>query len=1307
MRQFTSSEVRYKDFRKTIVPKLDSARQDSFIHWYKLFCATCLQWGLWCPPYESVEQDNIHSSWWLVLPASVQAQDTFMSSLLYGALSQETVFPAGSREHSAVQGCAANAGYDAIYSLLRLHHPRLQAALHTVNEIPRQRRAELFSSYLRRLQDFMARERIAGRNYSEYEALNLSVRNLAAEWRSEFRRLVERDRRTGRTSDTLLFHLTMSQLATTFVQYSIKIGRDVTAPSPSTTRDRYSPSNQILRRIETAPLSSDALFGTADSLGEHKVDLLVRAMSHNQANSATCLGCHQTGHTLTDCNRFVDYIVAESLAQRHPQLKSQVATAHSHFCSRINIRNADGRSPPGIRTVRSILTRPTPDSVKVTDIQPSYAADDTTPDVAGEVEDAPDGYQLNALRGSFPESSDDFDLCFQAVDIQSCTTPDATTPFFESVCGDDVPFDVISDILSVDSDSFLFRRLSETYDPNSRAIYAHADNGSMACTTSDYSLLFSYRVLAGSNTKVRLFDAGSHSHHPDGVGFLCLPAFRIPPLALVNLMDVSGFTPCCVFVRTYHTASIPGVIISHCAIAKQLAIDGYSMHSSEDRIGLIRFPSRASAHPSADICISLQPTRLRGGLTFTDALLIPTSDAQVAPLPCGPHLFVVDPFTTVVAPPPAYYPSSCTTTLSAMAFPEFLDAPTSVVEQSFAINALGRSALRMLWHQRLCHLNFRRLSELHKHTRGMPARSLPDVIDECAVCMSSKLRKTSCGHANTMTATECLQGLGIDFAFMVQKSADSKRFDNLVGDNGETCYVLITDHFSGRLIGRAFATKAPPVDWLNQWLANNAPSCTWKYVRMDGGGELGRCREILDTFANFGYQTQLTGPDSSHQNGPGERPHQTIGDALRAMLTGASLRPAFWRTRSIILLSASWLPTVSSLPTADRPSLSPMNLEVTDDPFHRLDSITQAIKCDHPTLGFEISACHIHKRGYLSGIAPSTSAARIRNVRRKYMGAYIVSVDGTSVLSCESIVLALTSVAASDAASFTIVFAPDRYIPVNARPNDPHRLPLRSHRPGPRASSSPKCSSTGAPYRNHDARAPPTQPAPAHDTQSEYYRFWDRRRTRRKLQRLYNWKDWQLAEAKQLNSMAKQEMYGSAIYPPAGAIILQQHWNYSIKADGTRKARNCCDGSPRAAPALKLANTYSSCIEQPCMRMFIALCANEGYICIKVDATNAYANSPPPDQPTFVYIDQQYADWFLIRNGFNVPCDHVLPVQHALKGHPESGALWERFINKVLHRHGFKSTTHERSLYYGTYDGWKMLISRQVDDLAIGCRNVE
>jgi hypothetical protein len=63
--------------------------------------------------------------------------------------------------------------------------------------------------------------------------------------------------------------------------------------------------------------------------------------------------------------------------------------------------------------------------------------------------------------------------------------------------------------------------------------------------------------------------------------------------------------------------------------------------------------------------------------------------------------------------------------------------------------------------------------------------------------------------------------------------------------------------------------------------------------------------------------------------------------------------------------------------------------------------------------------------------------------------------------------------------------------------------------------------------------------------------------------------------------------------------------------------------------------------------MFFALCAHEGYFCIKVDATNAYANSPPPDQPTHVHVDHQYADWFLLQYNEEVPLNYVLPVQHA------------------------------------------------------------
>ena len=158
----------------------------------------------------------------------------------------------------------------------------------------------------------------------------------------------------------------------------------------------------------------------------------------------------------------------------------------------------------------------------------------------------------------------------------------------------------------------------------------------------------------------------------------------------------------------------------------------------------------------------------------------------------------------------------------------------------YLVRSLSRPALRMLWHQRLGHLNFRRLSTMHRFVKGMPEFKLPNELESCPICLAAKLRKQPAGTKTTMRSTVCNQGISIDFGFMVQRSRNTKRRHNLIGLNGETCYALITDHFSGRLYGRAFASKAPPVDWINNWLANNDPKCPNKYVRMDGGGELGK-----------------------------------------------------------------------------------------------------------------------------------------------------------------------------------------------------------------------------------------------------------------------------------------------------------------------------------------------------------------------------------------------------------------------------------------------------------------------------------
>jgi hypothetical protein len=137
-------------------------------------------------------------------------------------------------------------------------------------------------------------------------------------------------------------------------------------------------------------------------------------------------------------------------------------------------------------------------------------------------------------------------------------------------------------------DPILLCRLAETYDRARRRSFAHADNGSMACTANDHKLFFAYRPL--SRTNVRLFDAGHHAHRPVGVGFLCVP--------VANRGNTGG--PSSVFIRT-------------------------------KGVGHIHFPHRLRR--LQDIYIILQPTASRGGLTFTEALIAPTAEAHLALLP--------------------------------------------------------------------------------------------------------------------------------------------------------------------------------------------------------------------------------------------------------------------------------------------------------------------------------------------------------------------------------------------------------------------------------------------------------------------------------------------------------------------------------------------------------------------------------------------------------------------------------------------------------------------------------------------------
>ena len=112
----------------------------------------------------------------------------------------------------------------------------------------------------------------------------------------------------------------------------------------------------------------------------------------------------------------------------------------------------------------------------------------------------------------------------------------------------------------------------------------------------------------------------------------------------------------------------------------------------------------------------------------------------------------------------------------------------------------------------------------------------------------------------------------------------AQRYNRLKGLNGETCYVLITDRKSGAMQVSVRRDKSPPIDFLRQWLSRYGSSSRDRTVRFDEGGELGRCTEIHQMFRDAGYTVEVTAPDSSSEIGGVERPHRSIGDAVRTML---------------------------------------------------------------------------------------------------------------------------------------------------------------------------------------------------------------------------------------------------------------------------------------------------------------------------------------------------------------------------------------------------------------------------------------
>jgi hypothetical protein len=337
------------------------------------------------------------------------------------------------------------------------------------------------------------------------------------------------------------------------------------------------------------------------------------------------------------------------------------------------------------------------------------------------------------------------------------------------------------------------------------------------------------------------------------------------------------------------------------------------------------------------------------------------------------------------------------------------------------------------------------------------------------------------------------------------------------------------------LYGECFQSKAPPLDFLNRWLAQHGlpGDVADKYVRFDQGGELGRCTAVVDLFSNAGYKVETTAPDSSHQNGPGERPHQTIADAMRTMLAGANLPMKFWpyafhhflrisnttvhgdkdatpfelcsgsrpdlsllrvfgcriyalparprrpdklisdarvgiflgyaksmknvlyfdnRTETVKMAQhvafdeamndlSNKPPNAQLLGSVDHPDPDTLNLDsavenfnISTLPFADLTTVRVSLDLNAPSpMGFDFCDCSQLHRAFVHRVTRAATSFSLAKFRKRFIGSYIVSVNGVPTFSSASISTVLDELRNSPSAPATIdvVLAPERKANLN------------------------------------------------------------------------------------------------------------------------------------------------------------------------------------------------------------------------------------------------------------------------------------
>ena len=134
-----------------------------------------------------------------------------------------------------------------------------------------------------------------------------------------------------------------------------------------------------------------------------------------------------------------------------------------------------------------------------------------------------------------------------------------------------------------------------------------------------------------------------------------------------------------------------------------------------------------------------------------------------------------------------------------------------LIVSAILIYKINADTEQIQWHQRLGYPCDEYLYLAYKFLDVVPnSKKRSNVISCCSTCIQAKQTKTAPRYNSICRVIHMGQGLSIDFSFSGVMSKSKERCEYYVGINGETCWILVTNHFTSMQFGATRQSKISP-----------------------------------------------------------------------------------------------------------------------------------------------------------------------------------------------------------------------------------------------------------------------------------------------------------------------------------------------------------------------------------------------------------------------------------------------------------------------------------------------------------------